>query len=303
MTIHIRPELRHDFVLLFDVTDGNPNGDPDGGNLPRTDPETMQGLVTDVCLKRKIRNYVDLKCGEEETTKIYIQDQGVALNDMNARAYTALDMKSTGTKQKREDVNKARDWMCQNFYDIRMFGAVMTTGVNCGQVRGPIQLTFARSVDPVMPLDVAITRIAITKPEDAAVVTGDDGKGGGGKTTEIGRKALIPYGLYVAHGFYSAAFAEQTGVKSTDLELFWEALVKMWDFDRSASRGMMAPRGLYVFSHDNKLGCAPAHKLFERLQIKLNDDISTPRKFSDYTVTLNEADLPSGVTPTHLCEG
>jgi len=305
MTIHTQPELRHDFVLLFDVTDGNPNGDPDGGNLPRTDPETMQGLVTDVCLKRKIRNYVDFKCGEDETTKIYIQDQGVALNDMNARAYTALGMKSTGTKQKRDDVNKARDWMCQNFFDIRMFGAVMTTGVNCGQVRGPVQLTFARSVDPVMPLDVAITRIAITKPEDAAVVVGDDGQeeSGKGKTTEIGRKALIPYGLYVAHGFYSPAFAEKTGVTSADLELFWEALVKMWELDRSASRGMMAPRGLYVFSHDNKLGRAPAHKLFERIQVKLKEGVVTPRQFSDYDVHFDDQNMPEGVTPTPLWAG
>lgn len=303
MTTPTQPELRHDFVFLFDVTDGNPNGDPDGGNLPRTDPETMQGLVTDVCLKRKIRNYIDLKCGKEEATKIYIQDQGIALNDMNARAYSALSMKSTGTKQKREEVNKVRDWMCQNFYDIRMFGAVMTTGVNCGQVRGPIQLTFARSVDPVMPLDVAITRIAITKPEDAAVVSGDDGKGEGGKTTEIGRKALIPYGLYVARGFYSPYFAEQTGVKTNDLELFWEALVKMWDVDRSASRGMMAPRGLYVFSHENKLGNAPAHKLFERIQAQLKDEGMIPRQFSDYKVNVNDADLPTGITLTPLIEG
>jgi len=305
MTIHTQPELRHDFVLLFDITDGNPNGDPDGGNMPRTDPETMQGLVTDVCIKRKIRNYVDFQCGKEETTKIYIQDQGVALNDMNARAYSALSMKSTGTKQKREDVNKARDWMCQNFYDIRMFGAVMTTGVNCGQVRGPIQLTFARSVDPVMPLDVAITRIAITKPEDAVMVSGEDDKEESkGKTTEMGRKALIPYGLYVARGFYSPHFAEQTGVKSTDLELFWEGLVKMWEFDRSASRGMMAPRGLYVFSHENKLGNAPVHKLFERIHIApLQNQGIVPRQFSDYEVVVQDEDLPAGITLTRLTEG
>ena len=304
MTIHSQPELRHDFVLLFDVTDGNPNGDPDGGNLPRTDPETMQGLVTDVCLKRKIRNYVDFQCGKADTTKIYIQDQGIALNDMNARAYSALSMKSTGTKQKREEVNKARDWMCQNFYDIRMFGAVMTTGVNCGQVRGPIQLTFARSVDPVMPLDIAITRIAITKPEDAVMVSGENDKEESkGKTTEMGRKALIPYGLYVARGFYSPHFAEQTGVRTTDLELFWEALVKMWEFDRSASRGMMAPRGLYVFSHENKLGCAPAHKLFECIKPQLKIEGSVPRQFSDYDVNVDETDMASGVTLTRLTEG
>lgn len=303
MTTHIAPNVRHDFVLMFDITDGNPNGDPDGGNLPRTDPETMQGLVTDVCLKRKVRNYIDLQCGSQETTKIYVQDQGVALNDMNARAYTALGLKSTGTKQKREDVNSVRNWMCKNFYDIRMFGAVMTTEVNCGQVRGPIQFTFARSVDPIMPLDIAITRVAITKAKDAEVVSGDNGEGKGGKTTEIGRKTFIPYGLYVNYGFYSAHFAAQTHVTQFDLELFWEALVKMWDCDRSASRGMMAPRGLYVFSHENKLGNAPAHKLFDLVQVKLKVEGSIPRHFSDYEVTVNDENLPQGVSLTRLIEG
>jgi CRISPR-associated protein Csd2 len=301
MTAHLNPAYRHDFVLLFDVQDGNPNGDPDGGNLPRTDPETMHGLVTDVCLKRKVRNYVDMFYSDAESNQIYIQNKGVALNDMNARAYTALQLKPTGTKQKREDVDSARQWMCQNFYDIRMFGAVMTTGVNCGQVRGPIQLTFARSLDPIMPLDVAITRIAITKPEDAAVeVSDEDGKGKGGKVTEIGRKAMIPYGLYQGHGFFSPHFAQQTGVTEKDLELFWEALVKMWDVDRSASRGMMAPRCLYVFSHENKLGNAPAHQLFERVAAKLKDEVAVPRRFEDYQIAINDADLPAGVHLTQL---
>ena len=301
MTMHLDPNYRHDFVLLFDIQDGNPNGDPDGGNMPRTDPETMQGLVTDVCLKRKVRNYVDLHYGDAETTKIYIQNQGVALNDMNNRAYGALSLKSTGTKQKREEVNQARDWMCQNFYDIRMFGAVMTTGVNCGQVRGPIQLTFARSQDAIMPLDVAITRIAITKSEDAAVMVSDeDGKGKGGKTTEIGRKAMIPYGLYRGHGFFSPHLATQTGVTQRDLELFWEALVKMWEFDRSASRGMMAPRGLFVFSHESKLGNAPAHKLFERVTATLKSEVTVPRRFENYEVMVDEANLPAGVHLTQL---
>jgi CRISPR-associated protein Csd2 len=304
MTAHFNPEFRHDFALIFDIKDGNPNGDPDGGNLPRTDPETMQGLVTDVCLKRKVRNYIDLVCGEDETTKIYVQDKGTALNDMNARAYTALSIKSTGTKQKREDVNQARNWMCQNFYDIRMFGAVMSTGVNCGQVRGPIQLTFARSVSPVMPMDVAITRVAITDPKDAEVIIGDDDKAkGGGKTSTIGRKAMIPYGLYVGYGFYSPHLAAQTGVTAKDLELFWEALVKMWDCDRSASRGMMAPRGLYIFSHESKLGNAPAHKLFERIQVELKPDTTVPRKFADYDVNIDADPLPNGVTLTCLTEG
>jgi CRISPR-associated protein Csd2 len=304
MSLHLEPSHRHDFVLLFDVTDGNPNGDPDGGNLPRTDPETMQGLVTDVCLKRKVRNYIDFQYGKDDTTKIYVQDQGIALNDMNARAYTAKGIKSTGTKQKRDDVNLVKEWMCENFYDIRMFGAVMTTEVNCGQVRGPIQITFARSIDPIMPLDIAITRVAITKAKDAEVVSGDNGKGEGGKNTEMGRKAMIPYGLYVARGFFSPHFAEQTKVSSKDLEIFWDALVNMWDCDRSASRGMMAPRGLYIFSHESKLGNAPAHKLFERIQVEpLAEQGIVPRRFSDYQVTVNETDLPQGVTLTRLTEG
>ena len=302
MTAHLNPECRHDFVLLFDILDGNPNGDPDGGNLPRTDPETMQGLVTDVCLKRKVRNYVDLVGGDGAPNLIYIQNKGVALNDMNGRAYAALNVKATGTKQKREDVDKARQWMCQNFYDIRMFGAVMTTGVNCGQVRGPVQMTFARSQSPIMPMDVAITRIAITKPEDAAVQVSEGGKGEGGKTTEIGRKAMIPYGLYRGHGFFSPHLAAQTGVTTDDLKLFWDALVGMWDVDRSASRGLMAPRGLYVFSHENKLGNAPAHKLFELVTVDLKNKDMPPRKFGDYEVVVDDASLPSGVTLTRLVE-
>jgi CRISPR-associated protein Csd2 len=304
MTAHLNPEARHDFVLLFDIKDGNPNGDPDGGNLPRTDSETMQGLVTDVCLKRKVRNYVDLVSGDQAPNQIYIQNKGFALNDLHARAYKDLDIKATGTKQKREDVDKARQWMCQNFYDIRMFGAVMTTGVNCGQVRGPIQMTFARSFDPIMPVDVAITRIAITKPEDAAVQVSEDGKKGeGGKTTEIGRKAMIPYGLYQGYGFFSPHLAAQTGITQADLEIFWESLVKMWEVDRSASRGMMAPRGLYVFSHESKLGNAPAHKLFERVNVDLKNKDMSPRQFGDYAVEIDETNLPQGVTLTKLVEG
>jgi CRISPR-associated protein Csd2 len=300
MNAYLNPEIRHDFVLLFDITDGNPNGDPDGGNLPRTDPETMQGLVTDVCLKRKIRNYVDIICGEGETTKIYIQDKGIALNDMNARAYKAKNLKSTGTKQKREEVNQVREWMCQNFYDIRMFGAVMSTGVNCGQVRGPIQLTFSRSIDPVMPLSVTITRIAITDPKDAEISIGEDQKTSGGKTSTMGDKKLIPYGLYMGHGFFSPHLAAQTKVTTEDLKLFWDALMNMWDFDRSASRGLMALRGLHIFSHENKLGNAPAHVLFDRIKPELKSSVNVPRKFTDYTVTIQEDNLPMGVTLTSL---
>jgi CRISPR-associated protein Csd2 len=297
---HLNPEFRHDFVLLFDVQDGNPNGDPDGGNLPRTDSETMQGLVTDVCLKRKVRNYIDLVGGTAAPNLIYVQNKGFALNDLHQRAYDDLKIKATGTKQKREDVDQTRQWMCKNFYDVRMFGAVMTTGVNCGQVRGPIQMTFARSFDPIMPTDVTITRIAITKPEDAAVQVGDDGKDSKGKVSEMGRKAMIPYGLYQGHGFFSPHLATQTGVTTEDLQLFWEALVNMWEVDRSASRGLMALRGLYIFSHEAKLGNAPAHKLFER--VKAASQVPTPRKFADYQVAIDRDNLPAGITLTALAE-
>jgi len=295
MTIYTNPEVRHDFVLLFDVRDGNPNGDPDAGNLPRLDPETMQGLVTDVCLKRKIRDWVDMTHGTEAKMKIYVQHHGI-LNAQHQRAYDALNEKSTGTKQDREIIDKARQWMCQNFYDIRMFGAVMTTGVNCGQVRGPMQLTFARSIDPIVPMDISITRVAITRAEDAA--TSEEGEGG--KVTEMGRKALVPYGLYLGYGFFNPHFANDTGVAATDLEVFWEALQRMWDVDRSASRGMMACRGLYIFSHESVLGNAPADGLFKRVAVRRRDGIKAPRSFEDYQVAVKAEDLPAGVTMTRL---
>lgn len=291
------PRKRHDFLLLFDVTDGNPNGDPDAGNLPRVDPETMEGIVTDVCLKRKVRNFVDIANGNESNFKIYVQDKGIALNTQHKRAYEDLDIKPTGTKQDREDVRKTRAWMCQNFYDIRMFGAVMTTEVNCGQVRGPMQLTFGRSIDPVVPQDVSITRVAITKEEDAQVVTSEEGTSGG-KVTEMGRKSLVPYGLYLSKGFYSPHLGEDTDATSEDLDLFWDALQRMWEVDRSASRGFMAFRGLYIFTHENPLGNAPAHKLFDRLSVERKDGDRVPRKFADYDVTIDEGDLPDGVTLT-----
>jgi CRISPR-associated protein Csd2 len=288
-------------LLLFDVQDGNPNGDPDAGNLPRVDPETMHGLVTDVCVKRKVRDYVDVARGDEGRFKIYIQSGGEALNRLHQRAYEAQGMKSTGTRQSRGDVDKARAWMCDNFYDIRMFGAVMTTGVNAGQVRGPVQLTFARSIDAITPLDITITRTAITRPEDAEVVVAEDtGEGGRGKQTEIGRKAIVPYGLYRAHGFFNPHFAQRTGASPEDLGLFWEALQGMWDLDRSAARGLMACRGLYVFSHESPLGNAPAHKLFERVQIGRRPSEMAARRFEDYEVTVDGSDLPSGVTLTPL---
>lgn len=296
---HLDVTRRHDFVLLFDVSDGNPNGDPDAGNLPRVDPETMQGLVTDVAIKRKVRDFVDIARGAEERFKIYVQGD-IALNTQHQRAYDALGLKSTGAKQRRQDVDVAREWMCSNFYDIRMFGAVMTTGVNCGQVRGPVQMTFARSLDPVVAQDLSITRIAVTRPEDAAVVPGEDGgDASGGKRTEMGRKAIVPYGLYRAFGFFNPHFARQTGVASEDLELFWQALVMMWDHDRSAARGFMACQGLYVFSHESSLGNAPAQHLFGRVQLEPNDGV-VPRRFSHYRIEIAEEALPEGVTLTRL---
>lgn len=299
---HLNTENRHDFVLFFDVSDGNPNGDPDAGNLPRVDPETMQGLVTDVAMKRKVRDFVDALKGDEANHKIYVLNNGEALNTKHQRAYDDLGIKSTGTKQKREEVAQTREWMCKNFYDIRTFGAVMTTGVNCGQVRGPIQMTFARSIDPIVPMDITITRVAVTKPEDAEVVEGEQEGEMKGKQNEMGRKAIVPYGLYRAHGFFNPHFAQRTAFNSDDLELFWQALQYMWDFDRSASRGMMACRGLYVFSHASALGEAPAHKLFDQVSCQLNDEKSVARAFSDYTVTVNEANLPKGITLSRILE-
>ena len=299
---HTDPRKRQDFVILFDVQNGNPNGDPDAGNLPRVDPETMRGIVTDVCLKRKVRNYVDATRGKDENFKIYVQNKQ-ALNTLHERAYEQEGLKSTGSKQKKEDINKVRDWMCGNFYDIRTFGAVMTTGVNCGQVLGPVQFTFAQSVDPIVPLDVAITRIAITKPEDMDYVEGEDGDAAkGGKVTEMGRKSIVPYGLYLANGFYNPVYADKTGFSSEDLSLLWEAIERMWDLDRSASRGFMALRGLYVFSHENKLGNAPAHKLLDRVSAKMKDGKEVARSFEDYEVVVDGSDMPEGVTLTRLAE-
>ncbi|MHB1318908.1 MAG: type I-C CRISPR-associated protein Cas7/Csd2, partial [Anaerolineae bacterium] len=272
---------------------------PDAGNLPRVDPETMQGLVTDVCLKRKVRNFVDAVRGEEGRYKIYVQG-GEALITKHKRAYVDLGLTSTGAKQARDDVEKARAWMCANFYDIRLFGAVMGVGVNCGQVRGPVQLTFGRSLDPVVPLDLSITRVAVTREEDVAVVVSDEGEGKGGKQTEMGRKALVPYALFRAYGFYNPHFARQTGLDDDDLSLFWQALREMWDLDRSASRGLMACRGLYVFSHQSPLGNAPAQDLFERVHARLRGGVEVPRAFGDYAVEVDASALPEGVNLTTL---
>lgn len=295
---HLDPNRRHDFVYLFDVRDGNPNGDPDAGNLPRVDPETMHGLVTDVAIKRKVRDFVDVAKGEESRYKIYIQN-GVALNAQHRRAYEAQGLTSTGSKQKREDIDKAREWMSENFYDIRLFGAVMTTGVNCGQVRGPMQLTFARSIDPIVPLDLSITRVAVTREEDAEVVASGDGETTG-KQTEMGRKTLIPYALYQGYGFYNPHFAQKTGATEEDLALFWEALQKMWDLDRTSARGFLALRGLYVFSHESKLGDAPAQDLFDRVKIEARPEVDAPRGYEDYQVELEEDSLPGEITLTRL---
>lgn len=305
------PERRHDFLLFFDVSDGNPNGDPDAGNMPRVDPETMNGLVTDVCIKRKVRNFVEqyaaMSEGESmEGLRIYVQDSGIALNTLHKQAYDSENITSTGPKQKPAEVAIVRDRMCRTYFDVRMFGAVMTTGVNCGQVRGPMQMTFSRSLDPITALDVSITRIAITKEKDLEVVQSEqaDGDATGGKRTEMGRKAVVPYGLYMGRGFYSPALGKQTGISRRDLELFWDALQLMWDLDRSASRGMMACRGLYVFSHDQPLGNAPAHTLLERIRVERNGaENQVARSFADYQSYISvpeQADLPDGVTLTRL---
>jgi CRISPR-associated protein Csd2 len=286
---------RHDFVLLFDVKDGNPNGDPDAGNLPRIDPETMQGLVTDGAIKRKVRDWVHACKGDEARYKIYILADGEALNTKHQRAYTDLQIKPAGTKQQRGEIDQARRWMCDNFFDVRTFGAVMTTGVNAGQVRGPVQIVAARSLDPITALDLSITRVAVTRQDDLDIVVGEDGTAKG-KVTEMGRKAIVPYGLYRAHGFFNPYFAKQTGFDGDDLALVWQALAMMWDFDRSATRGEMACRGLHVFSHTSPLGDAKAHELLERVRVRRREDVAVPRAFTDYVVTVDTDGLPEKVT-------
>lgn len=280
---------RYDFVLLFDVKDGNPNGDPDAGNLPRVDPETGNGLVTDVCLKRKVRNYVGLVKGEKPPFEIYVKEKAV-LNRQHERAYEAIGVELTGKEGKRKGgdrVEDARAWMCKNFYDIRTFGAVMSTGVNCGQVRGPVQLTFARSINQVVPLEHSITRMAVATEAEAEKQEGDN--------RTMGRKFTIPYGLYRCHGFVSAPLANQTGFTEGDLSLFWEALANMFEHDRSAARGQMSTRKLVVFKHESLMGSAPAHRLFDLVTV--NSSASPAREFSDYTVTVpKQSALPQGVT-------
>ncbi len=282
---------RYDFVLLFDVKDGNPNGDPDAGNLPRVDAETGRGLVTDVSLKRKVRNFVGLIKGEQPPFEIYVKEKAI-LNDQNERAYVGIGkadlLKGDDKKRKGGDaVNEARNWMCKNFFDVRTFGAVMSTGVNCGQVRGPVQLTFARSVDPVVAQEHSITRMAVATKAEAEKQDGDN--------RTMGRKFTVPYGLYVAHGFVSAHLANQTGFGEDDLELLWQSLANMFEHDRSAARGEMATRGLYVFKHEGQLGNAPAHSLFDLIQVNKNT-AEPARDFTNYTVTVNDAKLPAGVS-------
>ena len=286
---------RYEFVILFDVENGNPNGDPDAGNMPRVDPETGLGLVTDVCLKRKIRNYVETVKEDATGYRIYIKD-GVPLNRSDAEASAALDVTEKTVKAKKKenpDLDRnIRDWMCANFYDIRTFGAVMTTFVkaalNCGQVRGPVQMGFARSVEPVVPQEVTITRVAITTEADAE-----------NKGTEMGRKYIVPYGLYRCEGYISANLARKTtGFSEKDLELLWEAILNLFEHDHSAARGKMAVRELIIFKHDSELGCAPAHKLFDTVKVTRThpEDITPARSYQDYVVTVDEAALPEGVT-------
>jgi CRISPR-associated protein Csd2 len=278
---------------LFDVQDGNPNGDPDAGNLPRVDAETGQGLVTDVCLKRKIRNYVGVTHGEKPPFEIYVKERAI-LNDQHARSWKAVEPKADAKAMKNlpKEVAKAKqitEWMCHNFFDIRTFGAVMTTEVNCGQVRGPVQLSFSRSIDPIVAAEHAVTRCAVTTQRES------DAQEGGNRT--MGRKFTIPYALYRCHGYINPHLAAQTGFSEEDLELLWSALINMFDTDRSASRGQMAARRLLVFKHRDALGNAPAHKLFERIKIAPSTTGTPTRSFDDYNtrITIDTQNLPEGV--------
>lgn len=289
--VYTDPTKRHEFVLLFDASNSNPNGDPDAGNMPRVDPETMHGIVTDVALKRKVRDYVQLTRSSDEQGMplgfdIFIQSK-TALNTLIVDAGQAV-----GVRESKTENEKVRAELCRRYYDIRMFGAVLSTGkLNAGQVRGPVQITFARSIDPVLPLDIAITRQARTTEE--RMETG---------TTEMGRKPIIPYGLYRAHGYFNPYLARQTGVSQEDLEILWEALQNLFEFDRSAARGEMHVRNLVVFTHENPKGNAPAHRLFELVTVNRRDGVSAPRGYDDYTVTIRRDDMPPGVTLSVLVE-
>lgn len=287
MTEKKQIEKRYEFVLLFDVENGNPNGDPDAGNLPRIDPETGCGLVTDVALKRKVRNYIELAQGDKPSFDIYVKE-AVVLNNLNKEAFAHhpdIELKDNKpdklAAKKREDQQSLARWMCNKYYDIRAFGAVMTTGINCGQVRGPVQFSFSRSMDPIAPMDVTITRMAVTNEKDAE------------KERTMGRKSIVPYGLYRMDGFISAPLANQTNFGEEDLELLWNALINMFDHDRSASRGKMAAQKLIVFEHETRLGNAPAHKLFQLVKVLRRPEADVPRSFDDYIVDVYAA--PDGV--------
>lgn len=276
---------RIDFVYIFDVQDGNPNGDPDAGNLPRVDAETGMGLVTDVCIKRKVRNYVQVAKGLANGYDIFVKEKAVLNNEID-KAHDDSKVKAAQNK-----IAAARQYMCEHYYDIRTFGAVMSTGKNAGQVRGPIQLTFARSVNPVATSEHSITRIAVATPKEAESQNGEN--------HTMGRKATIPYGLYVCHGFISANLAQQTGFTEDDLALFFDALKNMFDLDRSAARGLMSAQKLIVFRHASELGNAPANKLFDLVKVeKTTNDV--PRSFKDYAVSINTSALPNGVTVKEL---
>ncbi len=288
---------RYDFLILFDVENGNPNGDPDAGNMPRIDPETNLGIVTDVCIKRKIRNYVEAVREGQHGYRIYIKDN-VPLNRSDREAYDHLktdDKEIRNLKKKDPDVDrKIRDYMCEEFFDIRTFGAVMTTFVkaslNCGQVRGPVQLSFARSIDPILPQEVTITRVAITTEADAEK-----------KGTEMGRKYIVPYGLYRMEGYISANLAKKTtGFSEEDLNLLWEAIINMFDQDHSAARGKMAVRDLIVFRHDSEFGNAPSYRLFDLVNVQRREENQVSRSFADYEVTIDLENLPQGVTCTSM---
>lgn len=276
---------RIDFVYIFDVQDGNPNGDPDAGNLPRVDAETGMGLVTDVCIKRKVRNYVQIAKGLASGYDIFVKEKAILNNEID-KAHDDVKVKAAQNK-----TAAARQYMCEHYYDIRTFGAVMSTGKNAGQVRGPIQLTFARSADPVATSEHSITRIAVATPKEAESQNGEN--------HTMGRKATIPYGLYVCHGFISANLAQQTGFTEEDLTLFFEALKNMFDLDRSAARGLMSAQKLIVFRHESELGNAPANKLFDLVKVE-KTTIGAPRSFNDYAVSINASALPNGVTVEEL---
>ena len=280
-------ENRYEFVLLFDVKDGNPNGDPDAGNLPRVDPETNHGLVTDVCLKRKVRNFVQAAKAGEPNFDNYETEKAVLTNQQK-KAYEALKLEN-----KADNAAKAKTWMCQNFFDVRTFGAVMSLKeYNCGQVRGPVQMTFARSVDPILSSEHAITRMAVATEKEA--------KDQGGDNRTMGRKFTVPYGLYRENGFVNPFFADQTGFGEKDLELFWQALKQMFDLDRSATRGLMSSQKLIVFKHASKLGNAPANVLFDAVKVAKKEGVVYSRSFADYVISVDKAMIPEGVEVIEL---